>query len=104
MGRQKSATSHTTVAEAPQKEAKLAWKLESEKLLDNCKTMKKKKSFKTKRDANETAAHVWTVTLNVWYKLERWQSIGKFRLKIASQVATQWLTYPTGIITKPSKS
>ena len=45
MGRQKSATSHTTVAEAPQKEAKLAWKLESEKLLDNCKTMKKKKKM-----------------------------------------------------------
>ena len=43
MGRQKSATSHTTVAEAPQKEAKLAWKLESEKLLDTFKTMKKKK-------------------------------------------------------------
>ena len=90
MGRQKSATSHTTVAEAPQKEAKLAWKLESEKLLGNCKTMKKKKkSFKTKRDANETAANVWTVTLNVWYELERWQSIGKFGLKIASQVAAQ---------------
>ena len=90
MGRQKSSTSHTTVAEAPQKEAKLAWKLESEKLLDNCKTMKKKKkSFKTKRDANETAANVWTVTLNVWYELERWQSIGKFGLKIASQVAAQ---------------
>ena len=45
MGRQKSATSHTTVAEAPQKEAKLAWKLESEKLLDNFKTMKKKKKL-----------------------------------------------------------
>ena len=63
MGRQKSATSHTTVAEAPQKEAKLAWKLESEKLLDTCKTMKKKKKKKkkmvnTKRDANETAALV----------------------------------------------
>ena len=43
MGRQKSATSHTTVGEAPQKEAKLAWKLESEKLLDTFKTMKKKK-------------------------------------------------------------
>ena len=57
MGRQKSATSHTTVAEAPQKEAKLAWKLESEKLLDTCKTMKKKKKkiVNTKRDANETA-------------------------------------------------
>ena len=82
MGRQKSATSHTTVAEAPQKEAKLAWKLESEKLLDNCKTMKKKKKIvNTKRDANETAALVWTVTLNGWYKLERWQSIGKFGLK-----------------------
>ena len=78
------------MAEAPQKEAKLAWKLESEKLLDNCKTMKKKKkSFKTKRDANETAANVWTVTLNVWYELERWQSLGKFGLKIASQVAAQ---------------
>ena len=50
---------------------------------------KKKKSFKTKRDANETAANVWTVTLNVWYELERWQSIGKFGLKIASQVAAQ---------------
>ena len=46
MGRQKSATSHTTVAEAPQKEAKLAWKLESEKLLDTFKTMKKKKKIK----------------------------------------------------------
>ena len=69
MGQQKSATSHTTVAEAPHKEAKLAWKLESEKLLDNCKTMKKKKIVNTKRDANETAALVWTVKLNVWYKL-----------------------------------
>ena len=46
MGRQKSATSHTTVAEAPQKEAKLAWKLESEKLLDTFKNMKKKKKIK----------------------------------------------------------
>ena len=75
MGRQKSATSHTTVGEAPQKEAKLAWKLESEKLLDTFKTMKKKKKKKivnTKRDANETAALVWTVKLNVWYKVERW--------------------------------
>ena len=39
----------------------------------------KKKNFKTKRDANETAALVWTVTLNVWYKLERLQSIEKIR-------------------------
>ena len=54
MGRQKSATSHTNVGGAPQKEAKLARKLESEKLLDNGKTMKKKKKIvKTKRDANE---------------------------------------------------
>ena len=97
VGRQKSATSHT-------KEAKLAWKLESETLLDNCKTMKKKKKhFKTKRDANETASLVpRTVTLNVWYKLESWQSIGKFGLRIASQVAAQWLTYPAGIRTNKS--
>ena len=54
-----------------------SWK--AKKLLDTCKTMKK--IVNTKRDANETAALVWTVTLNVWYKLERWQSIGKFGLK-----------------------
>ena len=93
-----------TVAEAPQKKQswRKSWKAK------NCWTIvklwRRKKSFKTKRDANETAAHVWTVTLNVWYKLERWESIGKFGLKIASQVAAQWLTYPTGIIIKPSKS
>ena len=54
MGQQKSATSHTTVAEVPQKEAKLAWKLESEKLLDNCKTMNKKKNcqYETWRQRN----------------------------------------------------
>ena len=48
-----------TVAEAPQKKqsSRKSW-LESEKLLVNCKPMKKKKSFKTKRDADETAAHV----------------------------------------------
>ena len=52
-------------------------------LSDTCKTMKKKKKkiVNTKRDANETVALVWTVTLNVWDKLERWQSIGKFGLK-----------------------
>ena len=127
MGRQKSVTSQTTVAEAP-----LAWKLES----DTCKTMKE--IVNTKRDANETAALVWTVTLNGWYKLERWQSIGKFGLKNcqpssspmtdlrnqhknksakklpniktretrdnANQVAAQWLTYPKGIITERAKS
>ena len=53
----------------------------------NCWTLvklwrrRRKKIVKTKRDANETAALVWTVTLNVWYKLERLQSIGKFGLK-----------------------
>ena len=93
-----------TVAEAPQKKqsSRKSWKAK------NCWTIvkpwRRKKSFKTKRDANETAAHVWTVTLNVWYKLERWQSIGKFGLKIASQVAVQSLTYPTGIITERVKS
>ena len=73
MGRQKSATSHTTVAEAPQKEAKLAWKLESENIVGHMQNYEneEKKIVSTKRDANETAALVWTVTLNVWYKLER---------------------------------
>ena len=33
----------TQLAEAPQKEGKLSWKLESEKLLNTFKTMKKKK-------------------------------------------------------------
>ena len=106
----------------------------------NCWTLwRRKKIVNTKRDANETAALVWTVTLNVWYKLERWQSIGKFGLKNcqpssspmtdlrnqhknksakkkppniktsetrdnANQVAYQWLTYPTGIITERAKS
>ena len=54
--------------------------------------MKKKKIVKTKRDANETAALVWTMTLNVCYKLE-----------IVNQVAAQWLTYATGIRTEVLK-
>ena len=41
MGRQKSATSHTTVAEAPQKEAKLAWKLESENIVGHMQNYEK---------------------------------------------------------------
>ena len=59
MGRQKSSTSHTTLAEAPQKKQspRESWKAK------NCWTIvkllrRRKKNFKTKRDANETAALV----------------------------------------------
>ena len=62
-GDKKSATSHTSVAKTPptREQAKLACKLEGKNIPITIVTP----PMKGKNDDNETAARIWTITLNV---------------------------------------